>query len=124
MGGALGIDRLAEILKEKNKGEELQKLKNPKVFLIQIGEAAKKKSLFLMEEFRKAKIPMSQSLSKDSIRGQLRIAAKLGVDFGLIIGQKEAMEGTVIVRDMDSGIQESLPMDRAIERLKLKVKFR
>jgi len=34
------------------------------------------------------------------------------------------MEGTVIVRDMDSGIQESLPMDRAIERLKLKVKFR
>ena len=67
---------------------------------------------------------MSQSLSKDSIRGQLRIAAKLGVDFGLIIGQKEAMEGTVIVRDMDSGIQESLPMDRAIERLKLKVKFR
>ena len=124
VGGALGIDRLAEILKEKNKGEELQKLKNPKVFLIQIGEAAKKKSLFLMEEFRKARIPMSQSLSKDSIRGQLRIAAKLGVDFGLIIGQKEAMEGTVIVRDMDSGIQESLPMDRAIERLKLKVKFR
>jgi len=75
-----------------------------------------------VEEFRKAKLPLAQSLSKDSLRGQLRIAAKLGVQYGLLIGQKEAMDGTVIVRDMDSGVQEALPLSKVIERIKLKIR--
>ncbi|MDP3762578.1 MAG: histidine--tRNA ligase [bacterium] len=120
-GGGLGIDRIAELLKERGgsfAGEAA------KVFLIQLGEAAKKKSLKLLEEFRKARIPLAQSLSKDSIRGQLKIAAKLGVSYSLIIGQKEAMDGTIIIRDMDSGSQEALPVGKVIERIKLKVKMR
>jgi len=51
VGVSLGIDRIAELLKERGgnfSGEAA------KVFLIQLGEAAKKKSLKLLEEFRKA----------------------------------------------------------------------
>ena len=121
VGVSLGIDRIAELLKERGgsfSGEAA------KVFLIQLGEAAKKKSLKLLEEFRKARIPLAQSLSKDSIRGQLKIAAKLGASYSLIIGQKEAMDGTIIIRDMDSGSQEALPVGKVIERIKLKVKMR
>ena len=121
VGVSLGIDRIAELLKERGgsfSGEAA------KVFLIQLGEAAKKKSLKLLEEFRKAGIPLAQSLSKDSIRGQLKIAAKLGASYSLIIGQKEAMDGTIIIRDMDSGSQEALPVGKVIERIKLKVKMR
>lgn len=120
-GVALGLDRIAEILKER--GENFAG-ETAKVFLIQLGEAAKKKSLKLLEEFRKARIPLAQSLSKDSIRGQLKIAAKLGASYSLIIGQKEAMDGTIIIRDMDSGSQEALPVGKVIERIKLKVKIR
>lgn len=124
-GGALGIDRLAEILGalwlDKDIAE-LVKMEKPKVFLIQLGMAAKRKTLAMMEEFRKAKIPLSQSLAKDSLRGQLRLAAKLGVPFSLIMGQKEAMDNTIIIRDMDSGLQEALPIQKALERLKLKLK--
>ena len=94
----------------------------PKIFLIQLGEAAKKQSLKLAEEFRKAQIPIALTLSKDSLRGQLQVAAKLGVLYSLILGQKEAMDGTIIIRDMDSGVQEALPFQKVIERIKLKVR--
>ena len=124
-GGGIGLDRVVEILLERldeKTEEEFTKAEKPKVFLIQLGTAAKRKTLALMEDFRKAKIPLAQSLSKDSIRGQLRLASKLGVEYSLIMGQKEALEESVIIRDMDSGMQETLPVSRAIERLKLKIK--
>ncbi len=119
-GVALGLDRIAELLREG--GEGADGTERAKVFLIQLGEAAKRKSLSLMEDFRKAKIPLAQSLSKDSLRGQLKIAAKVGADFSLIMGQKEAMDGTIIIREMDSGAQEALPFSKVIERLRLKIK--
>ncbi|MBI2610185.1 histidine--tRNA ligase [Candidatus Giovannonibacteria bacterium] len=119
VGGAFGVDRLSELLKEKDGFAEG---KRPKVFLIQLGEVAKKKSLCLIEEFRKAKIPLAQSLSKDSLRGQLRLASKLEVDFSLILGQKEAMDGTIIIREMDSGVQEIIPFPKVIDRIKTKAK--
>ncbi len=120
VGAALGLDRMAELLKEK--GKVFAKERAPKIFLIQLGQAAKRRSLSLMEEFRKAKLPLAQSLSKDSLRGQLMAADTIGVQFSLIIGQKEAMDGTVIIRDMDSGMQETLPFSKLIERLKIKIK--
>ncbi|MDP3784613.1 MAG: histidine--tRNA ligase [bacterium] len=119
-GCALGLDRIAELLREG--GEETSGAERAQVFLIQLGEVAKRKSLSLMEDFRKAKIPLAQSLSKDSLRGQLKIAAKVGAQFSLIMGQKEAMDGTIIIRDMDSGAQEALPFSKVVERLRLKIK--
>lgn len=123
-GAALGIDRIAELflsrLEEKDRAQ--LKTEKPPVFLIQLGMAAKRKILSLMEDFRKARIPLAQSLSKDSLRGQLRLASQLGVEFSLIMGQKEALEGTIIIRNMDSGMQETLPVAKALERLKMKFK--
>ena len=124
-GAALGIDRIAELVSsrpEEKDRAQLLKTERPQVFLIQLGMAAKRKILSLMEDFRKARIPLAQSLSKDSLRGQLRLASKLGVEFSLIMGQKEALEGTIIIRNMDSGMQETLPVAKALERLKLKFK--
>ena len=36
----------------------------------------------------------------------MEIANKLGVSHTLILGQKEVQDGTVLVRNMESGIQE------------------
>lgn len=121
-GVAIGIDRLVELV--KGEAQTFLALENPKVFLIQLGEAAKKQSLKLIEEFRKAQIPLAQTLSKDSLRGQLKVAQKLAVLYSLILGQKEAMDGTIIIRDMDSGAQEALPYQKVIERIKFKIKAR
>ena len=94
----------------------------PKVFLSQLGEAAKRKSLMLFEDIRKSGIDVRYSLSRDTIKGQLRMAAKYGVRYALIFGQKEALEGTVIVREMETGIQETIPQEKIIDELKKRLK--
>ena len=120
VGSGIGIDRL--MIEMKRVGMEPKTPPSAKVFLIQIGLMAKKRSFVLMDELRKAGIRANASLSRDNLKTQLNIAAKVGASFALIIGQKEAMENTVIVRDMNEGIQETIAESRLIEKLKMKLK--
>lgn len=120
-GWTFDVQAAINLLKEKNANIPEVGVK-PKVFLVQLGEAAKRKSLLLFEDIRKSGVEIRFSLSRDSIKSQLRIATRLGVRFTLIFGQKEAIEGTVILREMDTGIQETVPLEKIIEELKKRLK--
>ena len=93
-------------------------LKSPKVYFIQIGTGAKLKSLNVIETLRKARIPVLQALNKNKLSAQLGIAEKLNIPYVLIFGQKEAIEGTVIVRDMSNHSQDTMPLTKLAEYLK------
>jgi len=120
-GWAMGIDRVVLALKEKNINIP-EGLPKPKVFLVQLGEAAKRKSINLYEGLRKAGIEAKSSIGRDSIKSQLRIANRLGVRLAIIFGQKEALDGTIILREMDTGIQETIPLEKIVEEVKKRLK--
>lgn len=120
-GWSMGLERVVLALKEKNISVPEIGPK-PKIFLVQLGEAAKRKSLLLFESFRKAGIEAKSSLGRDSIKSQLRIANRLGVTFTLIFGQKEALDGTIILREMDSGVQETIPLEKIVDEVKKRLK--
>ena len=119
-GWGMGLERVMSEMKKL--GIAPKKQQSPKVFLVQIGPAAKKKSFTLVEELRKHGIAVAESLSKDNFRAQLKIASKVGARAALIIGQKEAMDDTIIVRDMEDETQEMVTQDKLIEKLKLLLK--
>ncbi len=118
-GGATGIERVVNLVKTKAKFSQPML---PKVFLAQLGSLAKRKSLQIFEEFRKAKIPIGEAFSKDSLKAQLRIANRLGADYILILGQREVIEGEIIIKKMDTGKQETVKLDKLIEEMKKKIK--
>ena len=89
---------------------------------VECGRAPGRKALPLFESFRKAGIEAKSSLGRDSIKSQLRIAHRLDVRFALIFGQKEALEGTIILRDMDSSIQETIPLEKIVDEVKKRLK--
>ncbi|OGN04856.1 MAG: histidine--tRNA ligase [Candidatus Yanofskybacteria bacterium RIFCSPHIGHO2_02_FULL_44_12b] len=120
-GWAMGIDRVVSEVKAKGISVPEIGIK-PRVFLAQLGEAAKKKSLALFENLRKAGIEVKSSFGRDSIKSQLRIAHRLGVKYTLIFGQKEALEGTIILREMDTGIQETLLLTKVVDEMKKRLK--
>jgi histidyl-tRNA synthetase len=93
-------------------------LKKPKVYFIQLGLEAKLKSLAVIEVLRKARVPIMQSLSKDSITTQLSTAERLAIPYVIIFGQKEALEGTVLVREMENRSQESVKIEDLAEYIK------
>jgi histidyl-tRNA synthetase len=119
-GGAVGIERVIEVMhQQKVKPAEPKPIK---LFLVQLGDLAKRKSLKIMEQFRKESIPLKASLSKDSIKSQFTLAAKHGAEYVLIFGQKEALDGEIIIREMTSGIQETVSLEKLVDAVKRRLK--
>ena len=120
MGGAAGVERIVALMKEKGfLGAEIPV---PKVFLAQLGDLPKKKSLKLLEELRRAKISITESLGRDSLRTQLARADKLEVEYTLILGQREMLDETIVIRKMDTGEQAIVKMDKVVEELRKRLK--
>lgn len=94
----------------------------PKIYFIHLGVEAKRASMVLLEELRKTRIPLMQSLIQDSLSRQLRIAEKMNVPYAIIMGLKEVNERCVIVRDMFTHAQESIPINSLSDYLKKVVK--
>jgi histidyl-tRNA synthetase len=120
-GVAGGIERIISLMKEREM-KTGQKQEDAQIFLAQLGQMAKRKSLKLFEEFRSAKIPVAESFSKDSLKAQLRTANKMGIKWVLIFGQKEALEGFITLRDMNTGVQEEIKLDKVVQEMKKRTK--
>jgi histidyl-tRNA synthetase len=120
VGASAGIERIIAAM--KTKAIRLPQESRPKVYLAQLGTLAKRKSLRLLEDFRKAKIQVSESFGRDSLKAQLARADRIGVKYTLILGQKEALEGTIIIRDMKTGRQETIKIEKAVREIKKKLK--
>ncbi len=119
-GGALGLERLVGLMKKESK--KVSKPSREKIFLAQVGNLAKRKALKLFEEFRKEKIKVAESLHKDSLSLQLKTADRMKVRYVLILGQKESLEGKIIIRDMKTGSQKTVPTEKIINEMKRKIK--
>ena len=120
VGFGMGIDRWVNFLREKN--IKVPNECSPAVFLVQLGELGKKKALKLFESLRRANIRVASQLSKDTMKAQLKSADKMKAPFALILGQKEALDGTVIVRNMESGSQETVLLTKIVRELKKRIK--
>jgi histidyl-tRNA synthetase len=92
--------------------------KTADVFLINLGDLAAKKSLRLFMDLWKNNISATEQFGEKGIKNQFKLAEKKGCPIALIIGQKEAMEGLVILRDVRSGIQEVFSTERIIEEVR------
>lgn len=116
VGFASGIERIIDQLKIE--GVELTVADKPQVFIAQLGQRAKREALMLSQLLQEARVPFASSLDRDGMQAQLRSADRVGAKWALIIGQKEALDKTVIFRNMESGMQEVVPQDKVVEELK------
>jgi histidyl-tRNA synthetase len=116
VGGALGLERVMEAMKRQ---EIVPHAKSkPKVFFVVIGDQAKKSALRLMNQLRSSGVAVVEVVGKKTLKAQLKIAERMSITLALLLGQKEVFEGTVIVRDMTSGVQETVLSERIVEEVK------
>lgn len=116
MGGSIGMDRVIERPWFRNLAPRI--MKKPKIYFIQVGFEAKLKSLSVIEILRKAHVPVAQCLSKDSLGAQLAVAEKSEAPYVIIFGQKEAVEQSVIVRNMETREQETVMQSELSQYIK------
>jgi len=72
VGAAIGVDRV--IMSEWSKKLAPRIFRKPKVYFIRLGTEAKMKSFKIIEILRQGRVPLAQSISKDSISTQLSMA--------------------------------------------------
>lgn len=118
VGFALGMERIVSELKKR---PDDFKPKAPQVFLAHLGEGARRKALKLASDLRTEGFRVGFNIAKASLKAQLDIANKQEVKYTLILGQKEMMDETIILRDMEAGVQEVVDQSRILAMLKKKL---
>ena len=86
---------------------------------VHIGEEAKRESMKMTDLLRKARIPLTQAIGIESLTEQMRYAETLNPPYLLIMGRKEALERSVILRERSTYTETSIPLDSLIDRLRL-----
>jgi len=105
-GFDLGLERLIAELQKKPSQIPTQK---PQVYLVSIGDDAKAQAFLVEQQLLDAGISTVCELTRKNLADQLARAAKLGVEYALIIGKKELIDQTVIIKEMASSNQEVMP---------------
>ncbi|MCF7794768.1 histidine--tRNA ligase [Patescibacteria group bacterium] len=120
VGMAIGLERALTKIKEQ--GLILFPKPYNLIFIAQISEQAKIKSLQIFEELRKEGYNVRHSFATNSLKTQLEEAKELDARLSLIIGKKELNDDTILLRDMDSGVQEIIPQKKIKSDINKKLK--
>ncbi len=102
--------------------KNLKKIKvrpaKPQFYLVQFGNEAKLRSFLILEQLYKANATVIHSIAKDKLSSQIGIAESSEAPYILLIGQKEALENSVLIRNTANRGQNLVP----IPELALKIK--
>ncbi len=112
-----GLKNLSKIVKPINNLKTIDE-SNIKFFYAQFGNEARFKTLRVLDMMLQANILIHHDLSKDKISLQLQHAEKLNVPYLLLVGHKEALQNSVMVRNMKNLSQESIELGGLVEYIK------
>lgn len=87
------------------------------LFVAQLGEQAKKKTFELVKTLRAEGWRVRVLLNKHDLKSQLASAQKVNARFTLIMGHKEVLDGTILIRDMDGGSQEVVDYNKVLKEV-------
>jgi histidyl-tRNA synthetase len=117
---SFGFVGSASLIRELLETAKISVCKDQKsdVFLVPLGELASKKSLRLFRDLIAQKISVYDHFGQSGVKNQLKQAQSFNAPIALIMGQKEAMDEMVILRDVKSGMQEIISYDKIVEEVK------
>ena len=114
IGFAFGVERLLLVSKSQNAKLPKQNL----VYIITLGEEAKKQGVKILDELRKNNIPCDTDYESRSLKGSMRAANDLGARFVLIIGDDEIKNNAYTLKDMGSSAQKQVKPEDLINEVK------
>lgn len=85
---------------------------------VHIGDEAKRLSIRLAEEFRKARLGLTQHIGVESLTEQMHLAEERNSPYLLIVGRKEALEGSAILRNRHTQEERTVPLAGLVDTLK------
>lgn len=109
VGFGLGIERLLITMEES--GVEIPEPEGADAFIAFIGEEGKKKGLGLMRDLRKKGLHVEMDDMARNMKGQFKLADRLGAKYTIVIGDDEIKNGKAVVKTMAKSSQEEVPFE-------------
>lgn len=116
IGFALGVERLIAVLGQA-KFKPVTK-EHSSLYIATIGEEAKQLAFKILLSLRRQGISSEIDYQNKSLKGQMRLADKLGFEYVAILGEEELKKQTVVLRDMQNKSQQEVKIDNLAKRLK------
>jgi histidyl-tRNA synthetase len=111
VGFGSGLERLLMVLGEEGPSP------GPDVYLAAASEEARGAAFMLALELRRAGLSVEVDYTGRALRAQMREANRLGARAAVLIGEDEMQAGTVTLRDMASGEQQTVPRTDVVQLL-------
>ena len=109
VGFGLGIERLLITMEES--GIEIPEPEGADAFIAFIGDAGKKKGLGLMRQLRKEGLHIEMDDMARNMKGQFKLADRLGSKYTIVIGDDEIANGKAVVKTMATSEQQEVPFE-------------
>lgn len=119
VGFAIGLERVIGALQALGRETHLIVPPPPLVWLVGLDGEAMQQNLALMQKLRAAGIACRMAAG-GSLKSQMRAANKAGAAWAAIRGDHELAQGVVALKDLVTGVQEAVPLDRLTEKLVLR----
>jgi histidyl-tRNA synthetase len=116
VGFGSGLERLLIALEAQ--GAQLPKSTKPLFYLIYHGDAAREAQWKLLHDLRAAGLAADMDLSNRSVKAQFKLADREAATHGLILGDDELSKQTIVVKDLKTGQQNTIPRSDLIPRLR------
>lgn len=116
IGFGMGLERLLMALEAE--GIEIPSDETLDCFLIAVGEKAEKEAVRLLHHLRAEGIQADKDYQKRKMKAQFKAADRYKAKFVLIIGEEELERNVVTVKDMATGEQSEMPVQKIVEQLK------
>ena len=121
VGFGMGIERLLLVLERE--GIALPREPGPDVFLATAGVDSQR-ALSLADRLRAAGIAVDVDLMARGLRAQMKQADRLRARFVLLLGEDEVRRGAAVLREMATGAQEEVAIERLPELLGVRLRAR
>jgi histidyl-tRNA synthetase len=114
VGFALGLERILIALDAAGVGDLAARFG---VFVVTVGPNAFPAGRELVRAFRQAGVPAQVPFEDRPLNAQFRMADRSGAAFAAVLGERELSDGTVTIRRLADGVEETVPRDEAVKRL-------
>ncbi|WP_269854917.1 histidine--tRNA ligase [Streptomyces sp. RPT161] len=116
VGWALGVDRT--VLALKAEGIELELPAHTDVFAVPLGEEARRALFSLVTELRRQGVATDFAYGGKGLKNAMKSANRSGARFAVVAGERDLAEGTVQLKDLESGEQSAVALDALVDTVR------
>jgi histidyl-tRNA synthetase len=112
-GFAIGLDRLAEIVGQKEKSPP----QSPELYVAALGDEGQRLAFLWVCRWCDQGLWVEMDFADRSLKSQMKRADKLGATYVMILGDDEIKQKAAVLRNMKTKDQEPIPFDDILQKV-------